>query len=86
MARWLPRSWWASARKRGKHGEQNTERTDMDDSLQTTEALRHKLIADLLNLPVWERGRDRVVTPPWHALTIAERDLIADALKQWKKS
>ena len=48
------------------------------------DALRHKLIADLFDLPIWERGCDRVVTPPWHALTVEERDLIADALKRWK--
>ena len=56
--------------------------TDRD---QTTDALRHKLIADLFDLPVWERGKDRVVTPPWHTLTVAERDLLADALQQWRK-
>ena len=55
------------------------------DPTKTTDALRHKLIADLFDLPIWERGRDRVVTPPWHALTVAERDLIADALRQWKQ-
>ena len=49
----------------------------------TRDALRHKLLADLFELPVWERGKDRVVTPPWHALTVAERDLIAEALKQY---
>jgi hypothetical protein len=49
----------------------------------TTEVLRQKLIADLFDLPIWDRGRDRVVTPPWHTLTVEERDLIADALKQW---
>jgi hypothetical protein len=49
-----------------------------------TDALRHKLIADLFDLPVWERGKDRVVTPPWQTLTVEERDLIADALKQWR--
>lgn len=46
--------------------------------------LRHKLIADLFELPVWERGKDRVVTPPWHTLTVEERDLIAEALQQWR--
>jgi hypothetical protein len=51
---------------------------------ETTDALRHKLIADLYDLRIWERGHDRVVTPPWRTLTIEERDLIADALKQWK--
>ena len=50
----------------------------------TTDALRHKLIADLFDLPIWERGHERVVSPPWRALTVAERDLIAAALKQWK--
>jgi hypothetical protein len=49
-----------------------------------TDALRHKLIADLFDLPVWERGHERVVSPPWRTLTVEERDLIADALKQWK--
>ena len=52
--------------------------------ITTTDAMRHKLIADLFDLPVWERGRDRVVTPPWHAMTVVERDLIVAALKQWK--
>jgi hypothetical protein len=51
---------------------------------KATDALRHKLIADLFCLPVRERGGDRVVTPPWRALTVAERDLLADALRQWK--
>jgi hypothetical protein len=51
---------------------------------EVTDAMRHKLIADLFDLPVWERGSDRVVTPPWHTLTVAERDLLADALQQWK--
>ena len=50
----------------------------------TTEALRHKLIADLYDLRIWERGHDRVVTPPWRTLTVEERDLIAAALKQWQ--
>ena len=54
-----------------------------DDAFRTTDVLRHKLIADLFDLPVWERGSDRVVTPPWHILTVAERDLLADALKRW---
>jgi len=49
----------------------------------TPDALRHKLIADLFDLPIWVRGHDRVVSPSWHTLTLAERDLIADALKQW---
>jgi hypothetical protein len=51
---------------------------------ETTNALRHKLIADLFDLPVWERGSDRVVTPPWRTLTVAERELIADALTNWR--
>lgn len=49
-----------------------------------TDAIRHKLIADLFELPVWYRGTNRVVSPPWQTLTVAERDLIADALRQWK--
>jgi hypothetical protein len=56
----------------------------MSGENRTTDALRHKLIADLYDLRVWERGHDRVVTPPWRTLTVEERDLIADALKQWK--
>jgi hypothetical protein len=58
----------------------------MDGKPETTvgDALRHKLIAALFDLPVWERGHERVVSPPWRALTVAERDLIAAALKQWK--
>jgi len=47
-------------------------------------ALRHKLVADLFELPVWERGKDRVVTPPWSTLTVEERDLLAEALMQWR--
>ena len=49
------------------------------------DALRHKLLADIFELPIWYRGGERVVTPPWYALTIDERDLIADALLQWRK-
>lgn len=51
-------------------------------SKSNTDALRHKLIADLFELPIWERGEDRVVTPPWSSLTLEERDLIVNALKQ----
>lgn len=52
-----------------------------------SDALRHKLIADIFGLRVWERGNERVVTPTkWRTLTVAERDLIADALRQWKPS
>ena len=47
------------------------------------DALRHKLIADLFSLHVWHRGTERIVSPGWWSLTIAERDLIADALRQW---
>lgn len=46
--------------------------------------LRHKLIADLFELPVWHQGSARVVTPPWKTLTVAECDLIRDALRQWR--
>ena len=53
-------------------------------SVMSRDALRHKLISDLFDLPVWERGKDRVVTPKWHTLTVEERDLIAEALGQWK--
>jgi len=48
-----------------------------------SDLLRHKLLADLFALPVWHQGGARVVTPPWRTLTVAERDLIADALHQW---
>ena len=56
-----------------------------DDDPREADALRHKLIAEIYELPIWYRGTERVVTPPWHALTIDERDLIADALRQWSK-
>lgn len=56
-----------------------------DDDPLAADALRHKLLADIFGLPIWYRGKDRVVTPPWQALTIEERDLIADALSQWRK-
>jgi hypothetical protein len=56
-----------------------------DDDPREADALRHKLIADIFGLPIWYRGGERVVTPPWHALTIHERDLLADALGQWRK-
>ena len=56
-----------------------------DNDPRQADALRHKLLADIFEPPIWYRGKDRVVTPPWHALTINERDLIADALAQWKK-
>ena len=46
--------------------------------------LRHKLVADLFDLPVRERGKDRVVTPPWHTLTVEERGLLLEALMQWR--
>jgi hypothetical protein len=55
-----------------------------DDDPRKADDLRHKLIADIFGLPIWYRGKERVVTPPWHALTIDERDLIADALGQWR--
>lgn len=48
------------------------------------DALRHKLIADLFDLPVWYRGTERRVTPGWQSLTVEERDLLADALRQWQ--
>jgi len=51
--------------------------------MHTTDTLRHKLLADLFDLPVWERGKDRVVNPPWATLLVAERDLIADALRRY---
>jgi hypothetical protein len=47
------------------------------------DALRRKLIGDLSDLRIWERDGERIVTPPWRTLTVAERDLIAAALKQW---
>jgi len=50
----------------------------------SADMLRHKLLADLFDLPIWYRGDDRRVSPGWHSLTVAERDLIADALKQWR--
>lgn len=65
----------------------NTRMNDWPSVSQTTEILRHKLIADLFDLPVWYAGHTRRVSPKgWHALTVEERDLIADALKQWKPS
>ena len=56
-----------------------------DDDPLAADALRHKLLADLFGLRVWYRGKDRMVTPPWRGLTVEERDLIADALGQWRK-
>lgn len=56
----------------------------MSNPETTIDAVRHKLIADLFELPIWHRGHDRVVSPPWSSLTVEERDLIADALKKWK--
>ena len=62
-----------------------SQRRDDDAPVHPTpDALRHKLIADLFDLPVWYRGTERVVTPPWRTLTVAERDLIAEALMQWR--
>ena len=52
---------------------------------ETTDALRHKLIADLFELPIWYRGKERRVTPGWGSLTVEERDLIAEALGQWRQ-
>jgi hypothetical protein len=48
------------------------------------DALRHKLIADLFDLPIWYCGTERRVSPCWESITVEERDLIAEALKQWK--
>jgi len=50
----------------------------------TPDDLRHKLIADLFECPVWERGTDRIVTPGWQHLSVEARDLIADALQKWR--
>lgn len=62
------------------------EATTVSTEGSSSDVLCHKLIADLFDLPIWERGKDRVVTPPWRALTVAERDLIADALRQWRSN
>ena len=44
------------------------------------EALRRKLITDLIDEPVWEQGKARIVAHrPW--ITVEERDLIVDALR-----
>lgn len=56
----------------------------VSDASLKLDAIRHKLIADLFELPIWYREGKRYVTPKWGLLTIEERDLIADALKQWK--
>jgi hypothetical protein len=48
------------------------------------DAMRHKLIADLSELPIWYWGHEDRVTP-WSSITTEQRDLIVDALKQWKE-
>lgn len=48
------------------------------------DALRARLIADLFSSPIWHRDGESIVSPPWRTLTVEARDLIADALKQWK--
>jgi hypothetical protein len=53
--------------------------------MSSKDALRDKLIKDLLYARVWEQGIDRIVTP-WHWLTVEERDLIADALRKWSET
>jgi hypothetical protein len=58
----------------------------MSDDLSALvfDVLRRKLIADLSDLAIWETGHERLVTPPWHALTVAERDVLVEALRQWR--
>lgn len=43
----------------------------------TRDVLRHKLIADLFELPIWHRDGKRYVDPGWKLITVEERDLIA---------
>jgi len=65
-------------------GPEDHQEAFMTERSEMREALRHKLLADLFELPVWERGRDRVVMPPWRTLTVEERDLIASALHAYR--
>ena len=51
----------------------------------TRDTLRHKLIADLFELPIWHRDGKRYVDPGWKHITVEERDLIAEALRQWRE-